>query len=85
MLGKNRIRKIERLFGFKFRVDTYSSINTECKHYFKDIGFICLYFFKHEIWISLSSIPTIYRFKNSEFYKVLQIIHEYLYDRRDNN
>lgn len=86
MLGRNRIRKIERLFNLKFILcsNLYETYNNGYISYLNPTHEITVYFFKNQIAVSQSYI-NIKFFKPSEFNCVLQIIHEYLYDSRDNN
>ena len=85
MLGRNRIKKIERLFNIKFEI--FSNVYGNYKHgyisYLNQVNGIMIYIYIDQICVSFG-----YKFcyiKNKEFQKVLQLIHEHLYDSRDNN
>lgn len=85
MLGRNRIRKIERLFNIKFEV--FSDIYKDYKHgyvaYVNPTYNITLFIYTNKICIS--SVDKFNCIKNTKFQEVLQLIHEYLYDSRDYN
>lgn len=86
MLGRNRIKKIEQLFNIKFEV--YSNVYSKHKFvyvaYISTTANIMIYFYTRQICFSLVQKKPNY-FKCKKFNQVLQLIHEYLYDSRDNN
>lgn len=86
MLGRNRIRKIERLFNIKLELysDTYSKYKCRCTAYISTKANIIIYFYINCVYLFLIQKKPNY-FKCKEFNQVLQLIHEYLYDSRDNN
>lgn len=86
MLGKNRIRKIERLFNIKFEIysDCYSKYNFGYTAYINTDVKIMIFFYVRCVCLFLDQQGHNI-FKCKKFKQVLQIIHEYLYDSRDNN
>lgn len=85
MLGRNRIRKIENLFNIKFEVhsDSYVKYKNGYIAYLDPVNGIMIFIYAYKICVSFKNYLTFIRTK--EFNKVLQIIHEYLYDSRNNN
>ena len=85
MLGRNRIRKIENLFNIKFEVfsDIYVKYKNGYIAYLDPVNGIMIYIYAYKICVSFNHHFSFIRTK--EFNKVLQIIHEYLYDSRDYN
>lgn len=83
MLGRNRIKKIDRLFNIKFKV--YSDFS---KYKFGYVAYsttnITIYFYTRQVCFSLVQKKPNF-FKCKKFNQVLQLIHEHLYDSRDNN
>lgn len=86
MLGRNRIRKIERLFNIKFEIhsDVYSKYKYGYAEYISTNADIIIYCYINHVCLSLAQKKPYY-FKCKEFNQILQLIHEYLYDSRDNN
>lgn len=86
MLGRNRIKKIERLFNIKFELysDVYSKYKYGYTTYISTNANIMIYFYINRVCLSLVQKKPNY-FKCKEFNQVLQLIHEHLYDSRDNN
>lgn len=86
MLGRNRIKKIERLFNVRFELysDVYSRYKFGYAVYISTDANITLYFYVRKVCLSVAQRKLNY-FKCKEFDQVLQLIHEYLYDSRDNN
>lgn len=86
MLGRNRIKKIERLFNMNFELYSENHINCLGKYiaYITKENNVMIYFYPRCIVLSFPYEKPKF-FKLTEFNKILQIIHEYLYDSRDNN
>lgn len=85
MLGRNRIRKIENLFNIKFEVFVGLYKDYKCGYiaYWDPVNGIMIYIYYYKICVSFKHYFKSIR--NKEFNKVLQLIHEYLYDSRDYN
>lgn len=85
MIGRNRIREIEQLFNIKFELTSGMYKNNRLIYvtYLNKEYFIIIHIYQNKIIIWYNDHISI--MKSSEFYKVLQLIHEYLYDYRNNN